>query len=415
MKNHELAINGGPKAKKSPYGTGKRYLDKELEYLRDALEQNTLFYGYGKWVKRACAMMCEYSGMPYVVACSSGSAAVHLGLIAAGVGPGDEVIVTPNTDQGSVLGILEEGAVPVFTDPAMNLNPCAEDIEKRITEYTKAVVVVHLTGYAAPVDKIAELCTARGIGLVEDCAQSWGAKLNGKMVGSFGDAGCYSTNDYKHISTGDGGFVALRDESLYRRVSNYSDKHYDRLFDGSLRQKHHALNYRMGELQGAVAVAQLEKVDSITSRHHELGENLRSRLEGVPGVNVVSPLPDAECSYKWIIMQVKEDELSVDRKQVVSSLQAEGISCSSYDGYDLIRKRLFQERIVRPWMATREGRMYPFVQPDGRDYTYDIENTPNHKRAMEIGIVVTIDTFYTEADIEEVAAGIWKVLSAYAI
>jgi dTDP-4-amino-4,6-dideoxygalactose transaminase len=234
------------------------------------------------------------------------------------------------------------------------------------------------------------------------------------MVGSFGDAGCYSTNDYKHISTGDGGFVALRDAEIYRRVSNYSDKHYDRLFDGSRRQQHHAVNYRMGELQGAVAVAQLEKVDSITSRHHELGEHLRAKLEGVPGVDLVPPLPSAECSYKWIILQVKEDELSVDRQQVASALQAEGISCSSYDGYDLIRKPLFQERVVRPWMATREGRMFPFVQPDGREYTYNVDDMHNHRRAMEIGIVITIDTFYTDTDIEEVAAGIWKVLNAYA-
>src|ERR1041385_5124478 len=121
----QLAIHGGSKAKTTPYGTGKRYLDNELKYLQDALESNVLFYGFptSKWVKRACEMMQAYTGRPHVVACSSCSAAIHLGLIAAGVGRGDEVILTPNSDVGSVIGIIEEGAVPVFCDCEWNLQP----------------------------------------------------------------------------------------------------------------------------------------------------------------------------------------------------------------------------------------------------------------------------------------------------
>jgi len=302
----QLAVNGGPKAKTTPYGTGMRYLDNELKYLKEALEQNTLFYGYGQMVKRACRKMCEYTSMPHVVACSSGSAAIHLGLIAAGIGPGDEVICTPNTDSGTVLGVIEEGAVPIFCDCDWTLQPTAETVAARITDRTRAVIVVHLAGMAAPVDDIVALCEPKGIAVIEDCAQSWGTRLHGKLVGTFGLAGCYSVNDFKHISAGDGGFVALRDEGLYRRVVNYSDKHYDRLYDNELRQAHHGLNYRMSELQGAVVCAQLEKVDAITARHHELGEMLRKRLRPLKGARVLEPIDDSYATYWWTALFVDD-------------------------------------------------------------------------------------------------------------
>ena len=291
MTTATLAIHGGPKAVRTPFTKGKRFAGNELAYLKAALDQNTLFYGYGSFVKKACAKMKTYTGLPFIVPCSSGSAAVHLSLIAAGIGPGDEVICTPNTDSGSVLGIIEEGAVPVFCDTDVTLQPTVKTVAAKITRRTKAVLVVHLAGYPAPVDAIVRFCAKRGIGVAEDCAQSWGTRLNGQLVGTFGTAGAYSTNDFKHISTGDGGFVALRDETLYRRLSNYSDKHYDRLFDKSWAGKHHGLNYRMSELQGAVALAQLEQVRAITTRHHQLGDLLTRLLQKLPGGTVMPAIP----------------------------------------------------------------------------------------------------------------------------
>lgn len=408
-----LAIDGGPKTKTTPYGTGKRYVGHELKYLKQALESNTLFYGFGTMVKRACEAMKAYTGMPYIVPCSSGSAAVHLGLVACGIGPGDEVIVTPNTDQGSVLGILAEGAVPVFCDCAETLQPTVESIAARVTRRTRAVVVVHLAGYPAPVDKIVRFCRAKGIGVVEDCAQSWGTRLRGKLVGTFGTAGAYSTNDFKHISTGDGGFVALRDATLYRRVSNYSDKHYDRLFDKSWAGAHHGVNYRMGELQGAVALAQLEKVGRITARHHAIGEKLGAGIAGVRGCRILKPIPGGYSTYWWTVLIVDETKLTATRDRVVQALQAEGISASSYSKYDLIQKPLFRKRIARPWLKGPR-RMYPFVQPDGRSYTYGLDQTPVHARLLQTAIMVHIGSFYTDRDVRETAAAIRKVFGAYA-
>lgn len=410
--NSELAINGGPKAKATPFGTGKRFAGNELKYLTEALESNTLFYGFGTQVKAACAMMAKYTGVPHIVPCSSGSAAIHLGLIACGIGPGDEVITTPNTDSGTVLGIIEEGAVPVFCDPEMNLQPSARAIKACITKHTKAVVVVHLAGYPAPMGEIMELCNARGIGVVEDCAQSWGARINGKLVGSFGTAGAYSTNDWKHISTGDGGFVALQDHEHYRRVSNYSDKHYDRLFDNKRRQAHHGINYRMSELQGAVARAQLERVDDIAKRHNHIGTTLAEALKPLRGATMVKPIEGGYSTYWWTVLLIDESQLTATRNELVEALQAEGVPASSHQTYDLIGKPLFQTRNVRPWLDDAR-RTYPFDQPDGRSYHYSLDNMPRHRQMLDTGITLGISTWYTDTDVAEIAAGVLKVFDAF--
>jgi len=408
-----LAIHGGPKAKTTPYGTGNRFAGNELKYLTDALEQNTLFYGTGKWVKRACEMMQEYLGLPYVVACTSGTAAVHLGVVAAGIGPGDEVIVTPNTDSGSAIGIIEEGAVPVFCDCEWSLQPSARTVAEKITDRTRAVVVVHLAGHPAPVDEILELCRPRGIAVIEDCAQSWGTRLHDKRVGTFSAAGCFSINDFKHISTGDGGFVALSDGDLYRRVHNYADKHYDRFFKTELLQAHHGMCYRMSELLGAVACAQLERVEQITSRQHDIGESLRQQLSGLGGARVLQPIAGGYATYWWTALFVEPEALTAGRDEIVKALQAEGLPLGSYGKYDLIEKPLFQKRHVRSWLSGPRA-AYPFDQPDGRSYHYCVDQTPIHKKALETGMMVGMTTFWTDQDIAETAAGIRKVFQAYA-
>ncbi len=358
--------------------------------------------------------MATYTGVPYIVPCSSGSAAVHLGLIACGIGPGDEVICTPNTDAGSILGILAEGAVPVFCDTDITLQPTVATINACHTRRTRALVLVHLAGCPAPADTIAAWCRSKHIGMVEDCAQSWGTRLNGQIVGSFGTAGAYSTNDFKHLSTGDGGFVALRDEGLYRRVSNYADKHYDRLFDRSQIMQHLGLNYRMSELQGAVALAQLERVRKITGHYHKLGELLYRSVSDLPGAALMPRIEGAYATYWWSNILIEPDRFPVGRDALTAALQAEGVPAGSYGHDDLIQKPLFQKRIVRPWLKGNRAR-YPFVQPDGRSYTYDYSQLPVHAHLIKHAIMIHgFSAFTTPGNIREYAAGIHKVFTAYA-
>ncbi len=408
----KLAIYGGPKAKRTPYGSGKRFVGSEIRYLKQALNSNTLFYGSGTFVKRACEMMKKYTKRRYAVACTSGSAAIHLGFIAAGIGPGDEVIMTPHTDYGSALGVIEEGAIPVFCDYDENLQPTVETIAAKVTPRTRAVLVIHIAGYPAPVDSIVKWCSDRGISVIEDCAQAWGTRLNGRQAGSFGLAGCFSMNDFKHISTGDGGFVVLDDPELYRRVSNYADKCYDRLFDRSQFQLYHGMNYRMSELQGAVACAQLERIRSITSRYHKLGARLERKLKNLKGGRLLRAISGGYSTYWWTLIEVDPLVLPGKRDKIVECLIAEGVRAASFGRYDLVQTRLFQERVVRPWLKD-ERRFYPFIQPDGRSYTYSLEQTPMHNRILQNGIQINMNGFYTETDMDEIAEAVLKVFRAF--
>lgn len=252
----ELALNGGPKTKTTPFGAGKRFDAEELQQLREALEQNTLFYWSGRKVKQFCADFAKMYDVPYCVATSSGTAALHVAVAALGLGAGDEVITSPITDMGSLIGILFQGAIPVFADVdphTYNLDPAA--VEARITPRTKALLVVHLAGNPCDMDAILSITQKYNLKVIEDCAQSYLSTYKGRLAGTFGDVGCFSLNDYKHISAGDGGMVITKDAEIARQLAYYADKHYHR--DGSGRDPEWlAANYRMSELVGAVAIAQ---------------------------------------------------------------------------------------------------------------------------------------------------------------
>ena len=221
----KLALYGGEKAKKTPVTTGQRFGEAELKELKEALDQNTLFYWHGKKVKQLTEKFKTMYGMNYCVATSSGTSAIHTALGAIGIEPGDEVITTPITDMGTVIGIVCQNAIPVFADvDPRSYNITAETIEKCITDKTRAVIVVHLAGLCAEMDKIVELCKKHNIKVIEDCAQSYLATYKGKLAGTFGDAGCFSINDFKQISAGDGGLVIMNDEEIYGKALKFADK-----------------------------------------------------------------------------------------------------------------------------------------------------------------------------------------------
>ncbi|MEW6230490.1 MAG: aminotransferase class V-fold PLP-dependent enzyme, partial [Bacillota bacterium] len=189
----KLALHGGPRTKVTPFGTGQRFGEEELAELREALEQNTLFYWYGKKVKQLCAEFAAFYNLPHCVATSSGTAAIHVALASLGVGVGDEVITSPITDWGTVIGILYQGSVPIFADVdphTYNLDPGS--VEARITQKTRIILVVHLAGNPCDMDGIMALARKYGLRVVEDCAQSYLCRYKDQLAGTFGDFGCFS-------------------------------------------------------------------------------------------------------------------------------------------------------------------------------------------------------------------------------
>ena len=178
----KLAIHGGSPLKTTPFNTGKRFGEEELAQVAEALEQQTLFYWSGKKVKTFCEKLAKMYGMPYCVAASSGTAAIHTALGALGVTEGDEVIVPPITDMGTVIGILYQNAIPIFADVephTYNLDPAS--VEKKISDKTKVILVVHLAGNPADMDAIMDIARRHNLYVVEDCAQSWYSYYRGGL------------------------------------------------------------------------------------------------------------------------------------------------------------------------------------------------------------------------------------------
>src|SRR5688500_10636595 len=198
------AIAGGKPAKTKPYAKQPRYGEEEMNELKEAVAQGTLFYAGGKKVKALEKAFAEKHGAKFGIAASSGTAAIHAATMAAGISPGDEVIVPPITDMGTILPVLWQGGVPVFVDldPAnYNLAPAA--VEKAITDKTRAIMAVHLSGNACNLRAIKTIADKRHLFLIEDCAQSHGITYDGKPIGSIGHVGCFSFNEFKHIACGD--------------------------------------------------------------------------------------------------------------------------------------------------------------------------------------------------------------------
>ena len=267
----QLALHGGPKTVRERLPRRVRWGEPERERLNAMLGQDSLLYWKGPQTTLFIEQFKQVCPHRHVMTCSSGTAALHIAVAAAGIGPGDEVITSPITDIGTVIGTLYQQAVPVFADlgrNTYNLDP--DDVAKRITPKTKAIIAVHLGGNPCDMDALKSLADRNGLVLIEDCAQAWGAHYRGKPIGTVGHIACFSLQDSKQVTCGDGGVVASSHERFGPLLQRFGDKGYDRQ-TGTGFLDVFATNYRMSEPQAAVAAAQLGRLEKIASKAHVLG------------------------------------------------------------------------------------------------------------------------------------------------
>ncbi|MBC7289107.1 MAG: DegT/DnrJ/EryC1/StrS family aminotransferase, partial [Armatimonadetes bacterium] len=313
----ELAIHGGPKTRDTsvkPWpsvsnASGRMFGEEELQLIREVIESGCLFRYGGKMVETFEREMAAKYGVKHAVAVTSGTAALHTAVAALDLNPGDEVITTTVTDAGTIIGILQCCCVPTFADVdrrTMIMRPDA--IEAAISERTRAVIVVHLFGQPAPMDEIMEIAQRYNLYVIEDCAQAHGATFDGQLVGTIGDIGCFSMQQSKQITTGDGGVVITNDDTLAARARMFHDKYFDRR--GEYRgYERLGINYRMNELTGAVALAQLRKMDLILQRRRHTANLLRERLSQIEGIRPPWIHPKAEHSWWIFSFQIDNDLL----------------------------------------------------------------------------------------------------------
>lgn len=247
----------------------QEFEEKALSVLRSG------WYVLGNEVKTFEERFAEYTGASYCVGLASGLDALWIGCKMLGIGPGDEVIVQANTYIASVMGISMNGATPVFTEPDGYFQIDADKIEEKITAKTKAIMVVHLYGHVADMDKIVSLCKKYNLKLIEDCAQSHGATYKGKMTGTFGDVGCFSFYPSKNLGAfGDAGALVTNDPKIAEETRIYrnygSEKRYYNKVVGA--------NSRLDELQAGLLNVRLGHMDEITEERKRLCANYTSRL-----------------------------------------------------------------------------------------------------------------------------------------
>lgn len=310
--------------------------DEERRQVQDVLDTGVLFrYGFdgarqGHWKAKTFEQeLAARLGVAHCHLCSSGTSALSIALAACGVGAGDEVIVPTFTFVATFEAILTAGAVPVFSeiDETLCLDPQA--IETRLTPRTKAVMVVHMCGAMARIDEIKALCDRKGLILIEDACQSVGASFRGKALGTFGHMGCFSFDPVKTITCGEGGAVVTDDAQRYATAHQYADHGHDHIGSDRGAEQHPIVgyNYRISELNAAVGVAQLRKLDQILATQRAHKSAIKGALAKFPQISFRC-LPDEAGDSATFLSFMLPDENGA--RQAARALNSAGVDGCFY-------------------------------------------------------------------------------------
>ena len=413
----QLAINGGPMTRDTstkPWPSvgdisGRDFGQEEIALLTEVIKSGKLFRYGGSMVDQFETEYAAHQGVQHCLGVTSGTAALHTAVAALELECGDEIITTTVTDIGTLIGVLQCNHIPLFADVdrrTMILRPDA--IESQITERTRAIIAVHLFGQPAPMDEIMDIAANHDLYVIEDCAQAHDAEFDGKRVGTIGHLGCFSMQQSKQITTGDGGIVIGNDEDLMRRARCWHDKYYDR--SGVLRGYDRlGMNYRMSELIGAVALAQTRKLPSILERRRRSADFLAERIATIPGI--VPPWLHPKAKHAWWIFSFQFDQsvIQCDVPTFAAAIQAEGLPFGTgyAGGIPICMYPLFQEH-----RAYGSGN-FPWEPPYGRFVEYKQEDYPETVWAQENTFVTNWNEGFTEEDSEDIYQGLRKVAAAY--
>ncbi len=289
--------------------------------------------GLGARVEHFEKAFARYKQAPYAAAVSSGTAAIHLSLLALGIGAGDEVIAPAMTFCSTVHSVVHTGATPVLVDcDRRTLNIAPEQIEARITPHTKAIIVVHMCGRCCEMDPIMEIAQRHGLRILEDCAHAIESTYKGKPAGLIGDAGCFSFYPTKNIATCDGGMVTTRDEALQHKVKVLSlhgmtADAWSRFVGGPTGYEvvEAGFKYNMTDVAAALALPQLEAVEENWKRRERVWQMYNERFERPPSPIAGHADEGSRHAYHLYTPLLRLEDISVSRDQIIAAIDAEGI------------------------------------------------------------------------------------------
>lgn len=333
----KLAINGGYPVRSGKIFYGRQWVDEDdIQAAAEVLRSD--FITCGPKVEEMERTLEAYTGAKHAVAVSNGTAALHCACIAAGVGPGDEVITTPITFAASANCALYCGATPVFADinpETYNIDP--ESIRAHITDKTKAVVAVDFTGQVVEVEKIREICDEFNLIFIEDAAHSIATKYSGKQVGSLADITTFSFHPVKTITAGEGGACLTNDDELYKKLvlaHTHGITHDERLMEDNphegpwyYEQISLGYNYRITDFQAALIVSQMKKLEKFAARRKEIVRRYNEAFNKLPEIIVQKEIPEADTCRHLYIIRLDLDKLKCTRREFFDAMQEENVQC----------------------------------------------------------------------------------------
>lgn len=396
-KMNKLAIFGGTPIRNEKIFYGRQWIDdQDVKAVAEVMKSP--FITQGPQTEKLEKALCKYTGAEYAVCISNGTAALYVACVAAGVGPGDEVITTPMTFAASANCALYCGADVVFADinpETYNIDP--KSIVKKITNKTKAIVAVDFTGQAVEIDEIRKICEEHNLVFIEDAAHSIGTKYNGKQVGSLADMTTFSFHPVKTITGGEGGAILTDNEEYYKKLVLYRSHgitknpdlmehptgevwYYEQLGLG--------YNFRLTDIQAALITSQLSKIDGFAQRRKEIVKRYNDAFRDMEEIIVQKEIEQSDSCRHLYIIQLNPSKLSCTRKEFFDALAAEN---------------------VQPQVHYIPVYYFPYYERLG----YKRGLCPNAERIYENIMSIPLYPALTDEDVEDVIHAVKKVIEAY--
>jgi 8-amino-3,8-dideoxy-alpha-D-manno-octulosonate transaminase len=361
-------------------------------------------------------LVSEMFDVPHVLAVNSGTSALNTAYMAAGLGPGDEVIVPAYTFFATVAEVVIVGAIPIIAeiDESLTIDPI--DIERKITPRTKAIAPVHINGTCCDMDAIMDIARRHNLIVIEDTAQACGGSYKGRKLGTIGDFGCFSISSYKLVGGGEGGLVTTHDPFLFTRAQNNHDTgacwRPDRF---AIEQREGELfcgyNFKMSELEGAVNLAQIRKLQDRIDRWHHVKSRVVSQLGHYEGITPQAVRDSGEVGNFLVFFGPD----AAGTEKLVEALVAEGIPATGRGGKTSRDWHIYSywEHIMQQKSSSPDG--FPWTHPKNAPFLpdYQPDMCPKTLDLMSRAVMIHVIRDWADSDCDRVAAGINKVLGAY--
>ena len=405
----QLALDGGPKVRPAPWPRWPIYGEEEIELIAQILRSGNTHFVRSTVSTHFEKRFAEWNGSKHAICCNSGTSAIHMALAAAGIGPGDEVIVPPRTFIGTISPVLYQNAVPIFADIDPHTHNLAPDAVRQVlTERTRAIIPVHLAGIPCDMDPIMALAQKHDLLVVEDCAQAHGAEYKGRRVGTIGQVNAYSMQDSKILNTtGDGGMVTTDSDEYavfcreFRNHGFLSTRKLDEL-DIYIHPRM-GYNYRMTEIQAAVGLKAMDRVDEHIAVRRSNADCLTRAIETIDGLLPMANPAECKVSPYRYYCTMELEKFRVNRNQFVKALLAEGVAVNMGTSAELYLQEFFQKKSAHSW----DPRIY------GGDVDYTTVVCPVAREVGKTTFGIELAPPATGDDMADTVAAMRKVASAY--